>query len=123
MKWLFLLALAAACHVSPRDDTCRLAQRVADKLAHCKQADQKAVADLMQLSLHATGTAAQRQFECAVRLEAVHGAAFRAGCLHQLTRLEMGELDDVIAAGPNGSASADAGSPTAAAAGSARAAK
>ena len=107
MKWLLLVALAAsACKVAPRDDTCRIAERVAHKLEQCKKADQAAVADLLQISLHPSGTPGQHQYACAKRLEEVHTAAFEAGCMHQLTRMEMGELDDVIAAGPNGSAAA-----------------
>ena len=108
MKWLSLLALLAACHVSPRDDACRLAERVAHKLAGCKQADQAAVADLLQLSFHASGTPAQRQYACAKRLEEVHGAAFQAGCMHQLTRLELGELDDILKAGSGAGSSTTA---------------
>jgi hypothetical protein len=106
MKWLLLLALVSACKVAPRDDTCKLAERVAHNLEKCRHADKASVADLLQVSLHASGTPGQQQFACAKRLEEVHGAAFEAGCMHQLTRLEMGELDDVLKAGPNGSAAA-----------------
>lgn len=110
MKWLLLLALVPACKVAPRDDTCKLAERVAHNLEKCRKADQASVADLLRVSLDSSGTPGQRQYACAKRTEEVHGAAFEAGCMHQLTRLEMGELDDVLKAGPNGSA-ATAGVP------------